>query len=125
MAKAASRDRRREVQWRRVVRQHIHSGLTIREFCAKGKLLESTFYFWRRELQRRKAEREQRRQRGRTSAPADPSSKPAFLPVRVAEEVPPTVAGGIEIVLSNGRRLHVTAPVDRTALADVLAVLEA
>ena len=36
----------------------------------------------------------------------------------------PTVGGSIEIELLGGRRLHVTAPVDRQALADVLSVLE-
>jgi hypothetical protein len=76
-------------------------------------LAESAFYFWRRELQRRQTEQEQRRERAH-----------AFLPVRVAEELPPPVAGRIEIVLANGRRVHVAAPVDRQALAEVLAVLE-
>lgn len=33
-------------------------------------------------------------------------------------------AGRIEIELSGGHHVHVTAPVDRQALADVLAVLE-
>jgi hypothetical protein len=43
------------------------------------------------------------------------------VPVRVAEDAP--AGGRIEIVLSGGRRVHVAAPVDRRALADVLAVL--
>ena len=33
--------------------------------------------------------------------------------------------GRIEILVSNGRRVQVTGPVDRQALADVLAVVEA
>jgi hypothetical protein len=57
---------------------------------------------------------------------------PAFVPVTLAQEMRPS-AGRIEIELSDGRRVHVTAPVDRHALADVLlavsdaerAVLEA
>src|SRR5450759_4656931 len=120
MAKGAGRDRRREAQWRRVIRGHIHSGLSVREFCAKGKLPESAFYFWRRELQRHKAEQGQGRQRESAWAPAVPSSKLAFLPVRVAEEASPAISGRIEIVLSNGRRVYVTGPVNRQALGDVL-----
>ena len=119
----ANRDRRREAEWRRIIRGYIRSGLSVREFCAKSKLAESAFYFWRRELHHRQAEQEQRRER-EASAPLDATSKLAFLPVRVAEELPPPVAGRIEIVLPNGRRVHVTTPVDRQALADVLAVLE-
>ena len=121
MAKGVSRDRRREAQWRGVIRAHRDSGLTIREFCRKRKLPESAFYFWRGELQRRQAEPEQRR-------PADP---PAFVPVRVEDAsacagAPARAAGRIEIELPGGGRVHVIAPVDRQALADVLlAVSEA
>jgi len=121
----ANRDRRLEAEWRRIIRGYIRSGLSVREFCAKSKLPESAFYYWRRELQRRQAKQEQRPRRD-AWATAGASSPLAFLPVRVAEEVtPPAVAGRIEIVLPNGRRVHVIAPVDRHALADVLAVLEA
>ena len=119
MAKGKDRDGRLEAQWRRIIREHTRSGLNIRGFCRKSKLHESAFYFWRRELERRdlarnKAEREQRKH---------PSAQAAFVPVRVTEEVR-NDASRIEIVLSGGRRIHVVAPVDRQALADVLAVLE-
>jgi transposase-like protein len=121
----ANRDRRLEVEWRRIIRGHIRSGLSVREFCAKSKLPESAFYYWRRELHRRQAEQEQPRGRH--------GPVPAFVPVRVAanrvepvaHEPEPASPGRIEIVLPSGRRVHVIAPVDRQALADVLAVLEA
>ena len=124
MAKGVGRDKRREAQWRRAVRGQRQSGLSIRDFCRKSKLPESAFYFWRGELQRRQAEQEQPQRRKRPAAPAGPTPAPAFVPVRVAEEIAMRPAGPIEIVLSGGRRVHVTAPVDREALADVLAVLE-
>jgi transposase-like protein len=117
MAQGVSRDRRREARWRRIVRQHGRSGLSIREFCRRGKLRETAFYFWRGELQRRQDEQEQRHR-------TDPPAAPAFVAVRV-EERSGTLAGGrIEIELSGGHHIHITAPVDRAALADVLAVLE-
>lgn len=115
MANGKERDRRREARWRRIVGEHKRSRLTIREFCRRGKLKESAFYFWRRELQRRQAKQEQR-------GPAD-APTPAFVPVRV-ERHSAAAGGHIVIELSSGHRVHVTAPVERQALADVLAILE-
>jgi hypothetical protein len=120
MAKGKDRDSRREAQWRRIIREHTHSGLNIRAFCRKSKLRESAFYFWRRELERRDVARREAEQEQRNR----PSGQAAFVPVRVTQEVR-SDAGHIEIVLSGGRRIHVVAPVDRQALADVLALLAA
>ena len=124
MAKSKSRDRQREARWRRVIRDHGRSGLGVREFCRRGKLRETAFYFWRRELQRRdgerhEAEQEQRRPPKR-SVGERPAGRVAFVPVTVAQDVVPHTGGRIEIELSGGRRVHVTAPVDRQALANVL-----
>jgi len=117
MAKCVKRDRQRELQWRRWVREHQRSGLSVRVFYRQRKLAESAFYFWRRELQRRQAEQEQR-PRG------DSPDAPAFVPVRVEPPSVPATRSHMEIVLSSGRRVHMVGPVDRAALADVLAVLE-
>lgn len=114
MAKGKDRDRQLEMRWRRIIREHARSRVTVREFCREKTLVESTFYFWRRELQRRAAESEQLER---------PSAQAAFLPVRLAENVRPTAASPIVIELPDRRRVHVTVPVDRAALADVLAVL--
>jgi transposase-like protein len=124
MAGGRLRDEGREAQWRRVVRGQRRSGLTIREFCSKSNLPESAFYFWRRQLERRGAVQEQLRRRRRPAAAPGPARPPAFVAVRVAEQTPSQSDGRIEIVLPSGRRVHVRAPVDRQALADVLAVLE-
>ena len=84
MAKGKQRDRQLERRWRRIVREHQHSGLSVRQFCRRSKLTETAFYFWRGELQRRQGEQEQRR---RSDAPA----QAAFIPVHIAERAP---AGG-------------------------------
>ena len=129
MANGRERDKRREVQWRRVVLEQGRSGLSIRDFCRRSKVPESAFHFWRRELERRdlqrhQAKQEQRQPPTRRARPRRPAAAhPAFVPVRVAEEAR-TDAARIEIELSGGRRVHVTPPVDRQALTDVLAVLE-
>jgi transposase-like protein len=135
MAKGKVRDRRLEAQWRRAMQAQGRSGLGVREFCRRGGLTESAFHFWRREL----------RQRDTECAVA----RPAFVPVRVvgglsglraaaadrapacngvpAAEAAPAAEGiapgRIVIELPGGRRVRVAAPVDRQALADVLAVL--
>lgn len=119
MANGKGRDRQRESRWRRVIREHTHSGLSIREFCRKSKLPESAFYFWRRELERRDLDRHEAEQEQRTR----PSAQAAFVPVTVAQDIAAQAHSRIEIELSGGQRVHVTAPVDCHALADVLAVL--
>jgi hypothetical protein len=119
MPKGKDRDGRLEAKWRRIIREHTRSGLSIRDFCRNSKLRESAFYFWRRELERRDVARREAEQEQRKR----PSGQAAFVPVRVTDEVR-VDPGRIEIVLSGGHRVHVAAPVDRQALADVLAVLE-
>ena len=126
MGGGRDRDRRRESYWRRAVGEQRGSGLTVRDFCRRGKLRESAFHFWRRELERRDAEQEQRQgpRKARTAKSRRTQRTPAFVPVRLAEPAPPVAGGRIEIELSSGRRVRVIAPVDRQALMEVLAVLE-
>jgi antitoxin component of MazEF toxin-antitoxin module len=124
MANGKGRDGRRESRWRRIIREHGRSGLGVREFCRRGNLTETAFYFWRKELQRRQVEDSTRRAEQEQSPRQPRAAQASFVPVRLAEEVAVQPAGRIEIELSSGRRVHVTAPVDRQTLADVLAVLE-
>ena len=114
MAKGKSADRGREQRWRRVVRQQGRSGGSIRAFCRTKGIKESAFYFWRRELLRRDGRRKRREA---------PSVEARFLPVTVVPEEAGPEGGRIEIVLSGGPRVCLTGPVDRRALAEVLAVL--
>lgn len=131
MAMGRNRDGRREARWRRIIREQGRSGLGVRAFCSKSKLTENAFYFWRRELLRRdgerhEAEQEQRRLATHRARRRQAATVPAFVPVCVAEGTAARSAGGrIEIELSGGQRVHVVPPIDRQALADVLAVLEA
>lgn len=113
MAKGKQRNRQRETHWRRIIAKQRRSGLGVRAFCRAHDVRESAFHFWRGELKRRQAEREQRRDQ--------PPAAPMFVPVRIAESDTP--AGAIEIVLASGWRVHVATPVDRQALCDVLAAL--
>ena len=125
MAKGKIRDKSKEALWRRTVRQQRQSGLTIREFCRKRQVRETAFYFWRREL----ADRDAARRRRTTFLPVRVAATPAQPTTAEAPTAPrrepPQLRGRIVIVLAGGRRVHVAPPVDRRALADVLAVLEA
>jgi transposase len=129
MANGRGRDKRREAFWRRAIHKQRNSGLTVRAFCRGSDLSEPTFYYWRRELERRDSAQCQtapkpRKRRTQLSTASLPEAVPAFVPVRVTEETASKASGRIEIVLSAGRRVQVIGPVDRAALADVLAVLE-
>lgn len=118
MARGVShRDVTKEQFWREQIAGQPSSGRSIRGHCRRRRLRESAFYYWRKELARRGVSR---------TAPA------AFVPVRITGEQPSapggpaasTPPGRIEIVLGNDRRVHLVGPVDRQALADVLATLE-
>ena len=114
----AARNRKKESVWRRHVQAQAGSGQSVRSYCIVRGLREHRFYWWRRELARRDAEK---------SSATGSVPPPAFVPVTVtvAGDVPVRAGGRIEIVLRDGRRVRVTGPVDRQRLADVLAVLGA
>ena len=105
---AATRDRKKEATWRRHVMAQAGSGLSVGEYCRRHGLPAHGFYWWRRELAWRDAQK-----------PA------AFVPVTVTAEQPVVLPGGrIEIVLPGQRQVRVVGSVDRQMLADVLSVLE-
>jgi transposase len=108
MPSGAVRDLKKEKHWRRMVRNHAASGLSVRAWCRKHGEKDAAFYWWRRELARRDAE----------------NSEPTFVPVCVTGDAPTDTHGGIEILLAGGRRVQVSGRVDRQMLTDVLAVLE-
>ena len=92
MATMAKRIKTREATWRRVVTGHATSGMSIRAYCAKMRVKEPAFYWWRAELARRDA--------------AKP--KAAFVPV-VVKAPAAREAEGISIELRGGRVLRLPA----------------
>lgn len=131
MARSSRRDSRKESLWRSLINGHARSGLAVRDWCRRSAVTESSFYWWRRELTQRDS----------------PRIAPIFVPLRSIHDTPgsantPTTpvksssnatrapaesderaAGRIEILLPGPRRVRLIGPVDRQALADVLAVL--
>ena len=106
MAKTVHGRPSREPYWRQVIARWKRSGLSVRAFCGAEGLNPMTFYWWRRELERRD------------------QPQPAFLPVRVlAEKTAPSTVG-IEVVLANGRSMRVGAGFDPRTLVRVVELLE-
>jgi hypothetical protein len=94
MATAAKRIKKHEATWRRVVAGHAGSGMSIRAYCAKMRVKEPAFYWWRAKLARR-------------DAVAKDSARPkaAFVPV-VVKAPAVAEAEGISIELRGGRVLR-------------------
>lgn len=116
---ARERDRQREQLWRGRLREQARSGLSIREFCDSRGLLESSFYFWRRELRARDAEQDQG-----NALPADAvtASLPLFAAVTVSAVEAPN--SDLELVLTSGLRVRVPSGFDPQTLRELLGVLE-
>lgn len=102
------RESKKESFWRRMVREHLSSGLSVRAWCHRHRIQTASFYWWRRELTRRDVAK----------------GNAAFVPMHVTRDDPADTDGRIEIVLAGERRVRVSGRVDRQMLADVLAVLE-
>ena len=95
--------------WRQVVVRQRASGLSIHRFCMKEGLATATFFVWKRQL---------------SQEAGGGGSAVNFAPVRVVTEgACEGVAGTIEILLPQDRRVRISGTVDRQQLADVLAVL--
>jgi hypothetical protein len=102
-----SRDLGKEQFWRRTFARWEKSGSSVAAFCAKEGLALCTFYWWRRELARRKV------------------SAVSFVPVSIAAESGRVhTTSGLEIALTGGRRLLIQRGFDRDTLREVLRLLE-
>jgi transposase-like protein len=106
MAHGKPRDPYKEQHWRRLIQLWKNSGLSVRAFCARYHITQTSFYAWRRELQKRDA------------------AATTFVPVRIVLDQPPTSATPIEVVLNGGRRLRVASGFDPATLRHLLEVLE-
>jgi hypothetical protein len=118
MPRDRRRDPKKEKFWRRLVQRQAVSRLSVRAWCHRHGRKESAFYWWRSELARRDGVQPRRKPRPTSS----------FVPIRIAAASGATESSSaesrIEIVLSGQRRVQVSGRVDRSMLADVLAVLE-
>ena len=120
MPRQEARDHHKEQFWRRLIRQRPHSGLTVRDFCARHGVSEPSYYSWRRIL----AQRDQQAPRGRSrDGNGRTGAGPVFVPVRVVPDEPAS-ASRLEIVVGPGRVVRVPLGFDAATLRQLLAVLE-
>lgn len=110
MARGA-RDLGLERQWRGRVSRWAASGVSVRAFCRQHGLIETSFYYWKRELQARQA-----------AAPTPSASvpkPPTFVPVAVM----PAAALAVEVRCPSGHVVLLPA-CEITSLASVFAALD-
>lgn len=103
---AASSERERF--WQRLVTGQPQSGVSIRDWCDRHGVSEPSFYFWRRELVRRREERQ--------------GARPPIVPVEVA----PPAAGSrwdVEIELPGQIVVRVGPECNPDLLQQALAIL--
>lgn len=116
LAPSKHRDPIKESLWRDRVQRQSHSGLSVRGFCKHQLLTESSFYFWRREIQRRDVRADAHRPAVATFVELVAPSAPGLSPV------PPPQAA-IELLLPLDRRVLIRSGFDASLLRRVLAVL--
>jgi hypothetical protein len=129
--KAKQRDLGKEQLWRQAIRKRERSGLTIRAFCQREGLTESSYQFWRRELVKRDGVgRSSSRRRKAEKDRVKIQSLPTFASVTVGGASPDMARWSedgsmpIEIMLRGNVRVRVGRGVDLQLLDQVLSVVE-
>lgn len=77
------RDLEQERQWRERVARWTASGLSVRAFCLQHGLIETSFYFWKRELRARDAAA------AATASATSAHAKPLARKKPLAKKLPP------------------------------------
>ena len=98
-----------EQYWRDTVAAWRKSGQSVSAFCRERDVPQASFYSWRQTLRER--------DRQRQAAPAQATSQPTLVPVRV---VPDAV---VEVVLATGVVLRVPVGADANAVATLVTAL--
>ena len=109
----ARRSEAKEEHWSKVLDEWKKSGQSAAAFCRERQLPESKFWFWKREIRRRRATRSSR----------SPRPMPArMVPVRIVQEAS-RQPSPIELVFSSGMSVRLSAGFDASALCQLLAAL--
>lgn len=103
------RDAKREGGWRELLARQAASGLSVRAFCRREKLHESSFYAWRRTIAERDRE-------------SVIDAEPAFVPAVVTSGPPDETSIAVE--LSSGCVLRLSGSTAIEQLADLVIALQ-
>lgn len=102
-------------QWREIIADWKQSGISANAYCIRKKLCQTTFYGWRKKLERSLASQES------TDPPKESSSEfknllqDFFVPVGETASLPlPSIAANqkLEVVFAQGERLYLHGPFD-------------
>jgi transposase-like protein len=138
--KGPARDLKKELYWRKILREHRQSGFTIRDFCRQKGLAEPLFYAWRREVQRRDQPSVGARWRtGKASRPvsaqavrpgSSKTAKPkgdgaAFVSVKLSDvALSPANADAVECHFPSGAVLRMPPGMEPAAVAALVRAWE-
>ena len=108
------RDPALERRWRERMAQWQASGLSVRAFCLKHGLIETSFYYWKRELRARDAASAT----AATKSSSWKKSRPAFIPLTVL----PAATVAVEVRCPSGHVVCLSS-CEISALASLFAAL--
>lgn len=108
MGKRQKSDTDQQQFWQMVLETFESSGLSVRQFCKQEGLSEPAFYSWRKKLAKGNEPEDDKE--------LDPS---AFIKVLMPTEKPE----GLELLLSSGNILRISAGADSKTLINVLSAL--
>jgi hypothetical protein len=95
----------RDGDWRTRISAQERSGISVKQFCKQQGLTEQSFYYWRKRLQ--------------TPAPM------RFALVEAEPRRGTAAHAALELVLTTGEQLRISAGVDAATLRQVLEALRA
>ena len=107
----------KELHWRKIVDRQAGSGLSIRQYCAKARISQPSFYAWRKKLLERGHDDPRGRQSRRRTDGQE--SDREFIRLQLRDS-----ASAIEVIHPLGYRVRVSGEVNLTALRQVLEVLD-
>ena len=103
-------------KWREIINQHAVSGLSVKQFCRRSGVAESSFFAWKRRL------------RPGAARPTFIEAKLAGTAVAdvkaVADSSSVRAEGVIDVRLRGGRIVRVRPGFDRRLLVELIGVLE-
>ena len=106
-------DEGKREQWQKLIAEAARSGTSIREFCRQRRVTEAQFYAWRARLNG-KAHGAARRRALRAGKAAT---------FALVSDAPGALEAGIELVLTDGRRVRISRGADEATLRTVLAAV--
>jgi hypothetical protein len=110
-----ARGRTSRAEWQKRIERWLDSGLTAEQFASELGVNVGTLRHWKYALSKREGGRSTRARHARPRPAAD------FVEVSAPAVAPHGAAFELEV---SGRRLHIPAAFDESALARLLAVLE-